>query len=87
MVYRDLKRDGYDNHCEFCEPPKPGQKIIKSQIIPGMYGFPDMYIRYLGMNFRDKEYRIISYTDYEVNKRTSKNIIKSCIRFIENQRQ
>lgn len=86
IVYRDLKADGFNNVYEIVEEElSSNSKVVKDNVIPGMYGYPDMYIRKFkvktGTNL--EEYLIISYTDYELTKAKKLKIMREAIKLIK----
>ncbi|BBD60614.1 hypothetical protein NIES2109_34130 [Nostoc sp. HK-01] len=67
IVYHDLNHE--DKH-GFSSPSfKPGEQtlVVREQILPGAFGYPDMFIRHLNIIFQQQAYLIVSMTDYELD--------------------
>lgn len=71
VVYQDLKQDGRHGYEFKSYSGDEPAYILKNNIIPGLYGFPDMYIRTIPL----KDFTIISQTDYELTPHKITEII------------
>ena len=66
IVYRDIQ-DFPRKSFERIDAPKPGDRIVKDQKFPGMYGYPDMYVRRHHIHIdAETVVNLITYTEHEL---------------------
>lgn len=66
VVYRDVT--GFPRQqFERLPKPKPGDLVIRDLVLPGMYGFPDMYVRKHHFHINEDVVHLITYTERELS--------------------
>lgn len=79
ITFRDLsveKMHGYE-----LAPIESDSLVVKEMILPGVKGYPPMYIRHI-YAFHGEPILIISQTDYELSDRKKAEIVTGAIQFL-----
>ncbi|MEH1971093.1 hypothetical protein [Nostoc sp.] len=79
----DLDRENKHGFSSKDIPVNERTLIVKEQVIPGAFGYPDMYIRHLKVRYKNLDYPIISMTDYELDVIKRLEIIAGAVKFLE----
>lgn len=77
VIYQDLERDNKHGYEIKTHNLTEDLVVIKAQVIPGLYGYPDMYIRHIDT----PKFKIISQTDYELTHKKVKEIVDGAVDF------
>lgn len=79
IVYRDLKHDGM--HGYQLQSLKANVVVVE-QVLPGKFGYPDLYIRHLYFDLNDTPILIVSQTEYELDDAKRSEIVDSAKKLI-----
>jgi hypothetical protein len=83
LTYYDLDREHKHGFSSKDIPRNERTLIVKEQIIPGAFGYPDMYIRHMSLRYKNRDYPIICMTDYELDTTKRVGIIADAVKFLE----
>lgn len=87
IVYHDLAKENKHGYTFESLEITEQSLVVREMIIPGMHGYPPMYIRHLWLNFKGTEYFIISMTDYELTEAKKFQIVKGVVKLLRQQEQ
>ncbi|MDZ8067756.1 MAG: hypothetical protein RMY64_19390 [Nostoc sp. DedQUE08] len=82
ITYYDLDRENKHGFSSKAFPPTEQTLALKEQIIPGAFGYPDMYIRYMKLRYSNQDYPIICMTDYELDETKRLEIFAGAVKFL-----
>lgn len=80
IVYRNLKHDGM--HGYQLQSLK-ADVVVVEQVLPGKFGYPDLYIRHLYFDLNDQPVLVISQTEYELDDAKRQKIIAGAKQLLE----
>ncbi|WP_445631574.1 hypothetical protein [Nostoc sp. DSM 114167] len=83
ITFYDLDRENKHGFSSKDIPANERTLILKEQIIPGAFGYPDMYIRHMKLRYGNQDYPIICMTDYELDEVKRLEIIAGAVKFLE----
>ncbi|MEH2214281.1 hypothetical protein [Nostoc sp.] len=82
ITYHDLDREQKHGFSSKDIPPNERTLIVKEQVIPGAFGYPDMYIRHMRLRYKNQDYPIICMTDYELDEVKRLEILAGAVKFL-----
>ena len=85
VAFRRLPSEGINN-CEVFKLLGGETYTIRQQIIPGMNGKPDMFVRYDKARYGNKRILIVSYTEEEINYKLKLDITDSLLELLVRER-
>lgn len=80
IAYWDLSNPIKSGYKQF--PHHSDTHILKPGILPGAYGFPDLYIQHLSFVYRGEEGLIIAQTERELDESDRARIVQGAINFL-----
>lgn len=87
LVYRDLSKEKLHGISMGKEPIAENSLMLKEQVLPGAFDYPDTYIRHLSVTFKRKQYFIISMTDYELDIAKRASILAEAVQLLTQSTQ
>ncbi|MFN6485991.1 MULTISPECIES: hypothetical protein [unclassified Nostoc] len=82
ITFHDLNRDNKHGFSSKAFPPNEQTLVLREQIIPGAFGYPNMYIRHMKLRYENQDYPIICMTDYELDEVKKLEIIAGVVKFL-----
>ncbi|MFN6484609.1 MULTISPECIES: hypothetical protein [unclassified Nostoc] len=82
LTYHDLEKENKHGF-SIGEPLTEQSLVVREMVIPGMFDYPDMYVRHLNLIFREQRYLIISMTDYELDEVKRLEICTGAAKFLK----
>lgn len=82
IIYQDLAKDqkhGYSASIVATD----NSLIVREMIVPGLHGYPPLYVRHLKVTFNNLPQIIISQTDYELTLAKRLEIIAGAVEFLQ----
>ncbi|MEH2263832.1 hypothetical protein [Nostoc sp.] len=83
LTYYDLDKEQKHGFSSKDIPSNERTLIVKEQIIPGAFGYPDMYIRHMKLRYKNRDYPVICMTDYELDVAKRVEIIAGAVQFLQ----
>ncbi|MEA5626603.1 hypothetical protein [Nostoc sp. UHCC 0251] len=83
LTYYDLEKENKHGFSSKDIPANERTLIVKEQIIPGAFGYPDMYIRHMKLRYKNRDYPIICMTDYELDVTKKVGIMADAVKFLQ----
>src|SRR4051794_8988304 len=78
IIYRDIA-DFPRKVLERMPRPKPGDKVIKDQVFPAMYGYPAIYIKNHELMIDEIAVHLITYTEAKVLSEQAEALARQAI--------
>ncbi|MBN3940759.1 hypothetical protein [Nostoc sp. NMS9] len=82
ITYYDLDKENKHGFSSKDIPANERTLMVKEQIIPGAFGYSDMYIRHMKLRYKNHDYPIISMTDYELDAAKKLEILAGAVKFL-----
>lgn len=87
FTYHDLKKENKQGFTAGEKPLTEESLVVREMVIPGMAGYPDMYIRHIEIIFEEQQYLLISMTDYELDEAKTLEISIGAAKFLKARSQ
>lgn len=81
IIFRDLKIENM--HGYELQDLQPDSMIVEAQVIPGMFGFPPVYIQHMSLTHRGERILVVCQTDYEVTSDKTLEVLAGVFEFLE----
>ncbi|MDZ7970861.1 MAG: hypothetical protein RM368_39070 [Nostoc sp. DedSLP03] len=82
ITFYDLEKENKHGFSSKAYPPTERTLVLREQIIPGAFGYPDMYIRHMKLRYDNRDYPIICMTDYELDEVKRLEILAGAVNFL-----
>ncbi|MEH2374034.1 hypothetical protein [Nostoc sp.] len=83
LTYHDLEKEDKHGFTAGEESLTKESLVVREMIMPGMLGYPDLYVRHINLVFREQQYLIISMTDYELSEAKKLEICAGAVKFLK----
>ncbi|MEH1791604.1 MULTISPECIES: hypothetical protein [unclassified Nostoc] len=87
LTYHDLEKENKHGFSAGESLLTEESLVVREMIVPGMFDYPDMYVRHVHLIFGTEEYLIISMTDYELDEVKRLEICAGAVKFLKQRSQ
>ncbi|MEH2320826.1 hypothetical protein [Nostoc sp.] len=85
LTYHDLEKEDKHGFTAGEESLTEESLVVREMIVPGMFDYPDLYVRHINLAFREQQYLIISMTDYELDEAKKLEICAGAVKFLKSR--
>jgi hypothetical protein len=83
VVYKDIEESEPRQSFEVMAAPQPGEPVIKSDILLGVIGDQDIYVRRYGRRIGTDEVHLVTYTHQSLRPREVRHLLVQAYRFAQ----
>ncbi|MEH2381119.1 MAG: hypothetical protein V7K27_19905 [Nostoc sp.] len=83
LTYHDLEKEDKHGFTAGDKSLTEESLVVREMVVPGMFDYPDMYVRHIYLTFRTQQYLIISMTDYELDEAKKLEICTGAGKFLK----
>ena len=83
IIYKAIEGSEPNQSFEMMAAPKVGEAVIPSEILSGVLGEKDIYVRRYGRRIGTNEIHLVTYTHHELNSREVKNLARQALKFAQ----
>jgi hypothetical protein len=83
LAYHDLEKEDKHGFTAREESLTEEYLVVREMVIPGVFDYPDMYVTHINLVFGEKQYLIVSTTDYELDEAKKLEICAGAVKFLK----